>query len=703
MGAVQLVKNHAFPGGRLEARKLINVMMSGSEDAFREEIQRQADLRHPNIVTVYAVDKDETGLFFTMEYLSGGDLEARIRDRRSAPHTPRNARWHWQAAKMLIGVASAVEYMHGQGIFHRDLKPKNVLLTEDGWVKVADFGLAKFVRPRSDHSPDGAGTPVYMPPEVARARAGGAGASLSGDDFRRGDVYGLGVILYEMLVGEPPFRWEKGESEGDLLRRVAEGRIVPPRQRDRAVPRALERVCMKCLAKKPEDRYGSAAEVAQEMRRYLEAKPRRWLAWALAGVLLVSTLAAGGVAFKTYGDQSQAAAERQRVKAEREAKLEALFEAAVKERDDTAAINKLTEARALLEQHLLGEAPSRHCRERHFDVVYELARRWRNKRDYEAALDRLREARAMAVELPDGGRRAASVDLETGRVYRSRNENDKAWKHFDEYRKYWEMQPQNPEARRWLARAYGFRGDAELALGRYEDAAKTYARSLEIREGLYNDGGKDAVTTFEYARAITNVANLHEAKGGFDEALKRRLQSVGVMSEFNGDVPVEFQDDLADGLVALAQGTLLAGAVPDKPLTDRIGRAPVFDPFTKAQVDLALLRGRLARGENTPETLAELGGLLGRYDERQSEGLMIPSDLYPFAQAHALYAQLLADAKGPRHDPKRATYHQMVAIARLKDARVRKYQDGKKVQADPAFAPLRDHPVFQEAIASLNE
>ena len=163
-----------------------------------------------------------------------------------------------------------MHYAHERGVIHRDLKPANVLLAgtpetpiEDCIAKVADFGLAKKLDTQGDtHSGAVLGTPSYMAPEQAEARSAAVD--------RRTDVYGLGAILYELLTGRPPFR---ADSALQTLRQVVDAEPVRPRLLNPSVPRDLETVCLKCLAKEPSRRYATALALADDLERFENGRP----------------------------------------------------------------------------------------------------------------------------------------------------------------------------------------------------------------------------------------------------------------------------------------------------------------------------------------------------------------------------------------------------------------------------------------------
>jgi WD40 repeat protein len=275
----------------------------------RTEIEAAARLQHPHIVQVFEVDSHQGRTALVLEYVEGGTLAQKLAGK---PQPPRDA------ARLVETLARAMAYAHGRGVVHRDLKPGNVLLSAGPDAplaqcapKIGDFGLAKLIetdgeaRAAMTRSGDILGTPSYMAPEQA-----GGGTTVVGP---AADVYALGAILYECLTGRPPFL---GASVLDTLDQVRRDDPVPPSQLQRSTPRDLEVVCLKCLHKTPGRRYGSADELAEDLRRFQAGEPVRarpaWpaeRAWkwarrrpAAAALVLVSLLAgavllAGGLAF----------------------------------------------------------------------------------------------------------------------------------------------------------------------------------------------------------------------------------------------------------------------------------------------------------------------------------------------------------------------------------------------------------------------
>ncbi len=212
-------------------------------------------MHHPHIVQIYEVGEHRGRPFLALEFCPGGSLEDRL---RSGPLEPA------EAAALVETLARAVEAAHRARILHRDLKPANVLLASDGTAKLTDFGLAKRLDvPGLTASGAVVGTPSYMAPEQAQGRTKEVGPAA--------DVYALGAVLYECLTGRPPFA---AAAVVTLLQVVGE-EPDPPRRWRPGVPVDLETVCLKCLRKGPEERYGSALELAEELRRFRMGEPIR--------------------------------------------------------------------------------------------------------------------------------------------------------------------------------------------------------------------------------------------------------------------------------------------------------------------------------------------------------------------------------------------------------------------------------------------
>lgn len=300
---------------RIVALKVIRAGMHASTEQrlrFRREAEAVARLHHPNIVQIYDIGEHDGLPYFSLEHVEGGSLQ------QAAAATPQPPR---EAAALIEKIARALHYAHVNGIVHRDLKPANILLAgyakkspgsqtvamtddtdgsgsrsvEPGVVpKISDFGLAKGFEEDATLTQSGqiVGSPSYMAPEQASGNVKDVGPLV--------DVYSLGATLYDLLTGRPPF---KGMSVIETLDQVRNQEPVPPTELQHSIPRDLETICLKCLAKEPHRRYPSAEALAEDLRRFLHGEPitarptgpvERFWRWSvrypIAAALMVSLL-----------------------------------------------------------------------------------------------------------------------------------------------------------------------------------------------------------------------------------------------------------------------------------------------------------------------------------------------------------------------------------------------------------------------------
>ena len=258
---------------RVVALKMIGMGELASPPAmarFRREAEAAAKLDHPNIVPIYEVGEHGANPFLVMRLVEGASLAQKLRESASSvwydptqrERATRESRRQLKIARLLAVVARAVDYAHERGVLHRDLKPSNILLDRDENPHVTDFGVAKLLDEETALTPTAEllGTPSYMAPEQA------AGKPVS----RAADVYSLGAILYELLTGRPAF---EGKRPIEILRRVMEQEPTHPGLLNELVDRDLAIICLKCLDKDPERRYGTALEFAEDLERWQRREP----------------------------------------------------------------------------------------------------------------------------------------------------------------------------------------------------------------------------------------------------------------------------------------------------------------------------------------------------------------------------------------------------------------------------------------------
>ncbi len=254
MGRVLLALDEGL--GRRVAIKILSTRFMHNPEVrtrFMQEARALARISHPNVVHIYNLGQPDEIPHFVMEYVEGAPLTDAAR-----------ALTIEQKAELMHKVVLAADVLHRNQVVHRDLKPGNILLAADLEPRLLDFGLAQQVDEKGNrltHAGQVMGTPDYFSPEQARADP-----SLDA----RSDIFSLGAILYEMLTGVVPFR---SETYSDKVRMICEQDPVLPRRINSAIPGDLQNICLKCLEKRPEDRYGSARELADDLERHLAGEP----------------------------------------------------------------------------------------------------------------------------------------------------------------------------------------------------------------------------------------------------------------------------------------------------------------------------------------------------------------------------------------------------------------------------------------------
>jgi serine/threonine-protein kinase len=224
-------------------------------ERFRREAQAAANLNHPNVVSVYDWGEEGSTYFIVMEYVDGPTLRDLVRQEGRLHPT--------RAADIGADIANALSFAHRNGVIHRDVKPGNVLITRTGQVKVTDFGIARAARDSAGENLTQTGTVMgtatYFSPEQAQGQA----------IDQRSDVYALGVVLYEMVTGRPPFQ---GDNPVAIAYQHVQETPIPPAQLNPDVPPELQAVILRALAKRPDDRYPTANDLRADLLRFREGK-----------------------------------------------------------------------------------------------------------------------------------------------------------------------------------------------------------------------------------------------------------------------------------------------------------------------------------------------------------------------------------------------------------------------------------------------
>jgi WD40 repeat protein/tRNA A-37 threonylcarbamoyl transferase component Bud32 len=389
---------------RLVALKLLPAGSDRAQGRSRAEAEALARFQHPNIVQVYEIVEHGEATFLALELVEGGTLATRL-------GKPQRAR---EAAALVAELAGAVHYAHARGVIHRDLKPENILIQPSetagafGVLKISDFGVAKRLSATAGETLEGdvVGTPNYMSPEQASGKKEPVGPPA--------DVYSLGVILYEMLTGRVPIQ---GPTTLDTLALVRTEDPVPPRRLQPSVGRDLNTICLKCLEKRPERRYTSAAALAEDLRRFLSDQPilarkpsllyqfhkfSRRNKTLLGGVVGVSVAVLLGLAFSLFFAFAEARQRRAAVENAREAVREA-YRA------------RIAAASAALQNHDVAEA------ERQLSAAPEANRDWEwrhlnSRLDESSAVFRPAEGESLSLLPGPLGIRFASVGPAGSRI-----------------------------------------------------------------------------------------------------------------------------------------------------------------------------------------------------------------------------------------------------------------------------------------------
>jgi tetratricopeptide (TPR) repeat protein len=546
---------------RLDRIVAVKMILAGAyateehHERFRTEAEAIARLQHPNIVQVYEVGEHDGLPFFSLEYCDGGSLSKKL---QGTPLPPR------EAAGLVQALAQAVQAAHDKGILRRDLKPANVLLTEDGTPKITDFGLARKLDDAA-RTATGAvlGTPSYMAPE----QAGGKVKTVA----KTVDIYGLGAILYECLTGRPPFN---AATPVETLQLVLEHDPASVISLNARVPRDLETICLKCLHKEPGKRYATAADLAEDLRRFQAGEPilarrvgsleRTWrwcrrnpalaLSTAACLLLLVGLLAVmlgsllGMTSLYLSAEEHRQQAEKDR----EQARAQEATAIAERGRADKALVEAQAEHKRADQERNLAEAAAEDARRRKKEAE-DQAQRAQQVTSYLVGLFEASDPLGLngfiggLVSKPGEGLTAKEL-LERGAKRITAKEELAPRVRadiLDTLGNVHRSQGQHAEAEALLQLAYKLRQDAkappgEIAAslhslawlrheqGQYPQAVKMYRQALELRLAEAEaDPAALANTEFNLGWVLTEMEMYDEAERLFKSVIARRLKHFG--------------------------------------------------------------------------------------------------------------------------------------------------------------------------------
>jgi len=622
MGVVYKARQTAL--NRLVALKMI--LAGAHADAawlarFRTEAEAVAQLQHPNIVQIYEVGEHDGLPFFSLEFVGGGDLASQL---DGTPLDPRSA------ARLVETVARAVDHAHQHGIVHRDLKPANILvsggvvsgessstthhspLTTHN-VKISDFGLAKRLDQQGagvSRTGDILGTPSYMAPEQAGGKPEDIGPAA--------DTYALGAILYELLTGRPPFR---AATPLDTVLQVVTEDPVPPTRLQSKVPRDLETICLKCLAKEPHRRYASAAALADDLQRFAAGEPiaarpasaleRAWK-WArrrpaLAALAGVSSAAALALVLMGVGYNAELRSERDRAEAGEALAQEQKGQAEASARQARAALAtaeanfQKAEANFKLARHVVDDGITRLSEDEDLtleDLRHEMldsARRF-----YEKFLEERGDDPALRAAQGSAYRRLAMIKSELGaRESEGLALHQKALAIFEQLVR---EHPDNLAYRRELGLGYFHLGRAYRDTKKLKEAEQMLQKAETIQQELLAKEPGAAVDKRQLARTYLNLGLVRFNQNGRDiEATYRK--GLEILEQLGQERPLTGGEEDAKGDIYFQLGHYYLSALQlDKAL----------EALTQAQTIEEKLVAQYPRSINYQSDLAGTYADLGR-------------------------------------------------------------------------------------------
>jgi len=552
---------------------------------FRVEAEAAAGLEHPNIVPIYEVGEQEGQHYFSMRLINGRSLV----HHRQRFHDPKSA------ARLIAVMARAVHFAHQRGILHRDLKPSNILIDAEGNPHLTDFGLAKMIEHKGDMTQSSAimGTPDYMAPEQAMGKAKHLTTAA--------DIFSLGVILYEMIIGLPPFR---AETPLKTIQQVIEAEPRRPSSINRKIDRDLETICLKCLEKDPQRRYGSAEALDEDLDRWLRnepisarsvTSPERAVKWArlrpaAAALATVVILSVAGFVLNSTINRERLRRERDTANA---ARLEADTQRELAETNFFRAceavetyLNKVTDNPRLKESdfRVLRKELLETAVPFYEDLVRQRSTDGKLLREQAVALMKLGDIRQdlgehgkaedaqrqgavvlerLAADFPDvpGFRADLAVSLNAlGNLLLRTGRQEEAREAFQRAvlvgEKLTAGFPATPEYQARLAGSQNNLGFLFYKAGRTNEAESAYRRAIKIQENVANGPSASGDEQAALASSYGNLGALLQESGRPEEAERAHRRALGICEKLATGFPRrgEYQDALATSLNNL--GTL---------------------------------------------------------------------------------------------------------------------------------------------------
>lgn len=616
---------------------------------FHSEAESAAQLDHPNIVPIYEIGQQHGLHYFTMAYVAGISLDQMLRDRPLPPQ---------KAVEIVRAVAEAISYAHERGVVHRDIKPSNILLDIDGRPRVTDFGLAK--RADIDTGLTASGVPVGTPPYMSPEQASGAKVGASSD------IYSLGALLYCLLTGRPPFQ---AASTLDVLRQVKEVEAMPLRRLDRSLPRDLETICAKCLQKRIQARYQSAAEMAEDLSRWSNNLPirarrvgrferaSRWVQRnpviaALAILVSVATLL--GLAGTTW-QWNRAHDNFRRAEAARK-ELETQL-ANVEREKDRADLN-LMRAESVVEDFFISFSGFLEPASGMQPLQTELLQR--GKEYYRWLLS--------DNETPRLEHRVASAHLGLGRILRMTGDHTAAGNEFQAALEILgKLEAQDAKFAIDGATAQHHLALVHLAEGRTPLAEEMFLAAARVFEAHHSTQSSDRRVVSGLAQCYGNLGNLYFDSRRLEEAEAMLGKSIPLWESLSADSP-EYLPNKAD----LALDYMMLGIVHEKQGRQTLGKQTLHKALALYQTVAARYR--------TPEVLSNLASCYMNLS-------LMTQEHHEAVQAIEKSVELREELV--RVNPKNSQFREYLAVA---------YYNYVRLMGE-ADASSKAQPILQKAIA----